>query len=184
MNGPAYTTLAELVADKADTNPDFQVLTFVTVGDDGQLQDETRTYRQLNEHGQALAGGLSHLGVAQGDNLAVMMNNHPEFLETMVAAGILGAAFVPIDPRAMGAKLSYMLDFTDCQGVVCADYALASLLAVVADCSQLKWLLVVPTTDEFYPPAAQPAVKDYRDFVITEGQPVTPVAQDRRIPCS
>lgn len=178
MNAPAYDTLASLIADKAECNPNFEVLTFVTVGEDGELRDETRTYRQLNERGQALARGLTRLGVAQGDHLAVMMNNHPEFLETMVAAGILGAAFVPIDPRAMGAKLSYMLDFTDCQGVVCADYALASLLAVVADCSKLKWLLVVLTTDEFCLPKTPRFIRDYQEYVEIEGELLERVALD------
>ena len=128
MNGPTHPTLAALIADKARTNPDLEILTFVSVGADGQLEDETRTYRQLFDHGQALARGLADLGVSQRDKLAVMMNNHPEFVETMVASGILGAALVPIDPRTMGAKLSYMLEFTECQGAICADYALPSLL--------------------------------------------------------
>ncbi|MDE0838129.1 MAG: AMP-binding protein [Kiritimatiellae bacterium] len=88
MNGPAHTNLAALITDKAQTNPDLAILTFVTVGTDGQLEDETRTYRQLFDHGQALARGLNDLGVSQGDKLAVMMNNHPEFVETMVASGI------------------------------------------------------------------------------------------------
>ena len=90
MNGPTHTTLAALISDKARTNPDLKILTFVTVGADDQLEDQTRTYRQLCENSQALARGLAGLGVSQGDKLAVMMNNHPEFVETMVASGILG----------------------------------------------------------------------------------------------
>jgi len=178
MSGPAHATLAALVADKAATNPDLEILTFVTVGNDDQLQDQTRTYRQLYDNGQALARGLVNLGVGEGDKVAVMMNNHPEFVEAMVASGILGATFVPIDPRSMGAKLSYMLDFTDCQGAVCADYALASVLTVVTDCPQFKWLLVVPTVDDFCLPRAPLPLKDYRDLVVTPGQPLTAAVQD------
>ena len=38
-----------------------------------------------------------------------MMRNHPEFVETMIAASITGAVFVPIDPRTRGDKLAFML---------------------------------------------------------------------------
>ena len=178
MNGPTHTTLAALISDKARTNPDLKILTFVTVGADDQLEDQTRTYRQLCENSQALARGLAGLGVSQGDKLAVMMNNHPEFVETMVASGILGAVFIPIDPRTMGAKLSYMLNFTDCQGVICADYSLAPVLSVVADCPQLKWLAVVPTATDFPMPRAPLPVMDFSDLVAAAGEPLALAKQD------
>ena len=88
MNKPTHSNLAALIADKARTNPDMEILTFVSVRTDGQLEDQTRTYRQLYDGGQAVARGLADLGVSQGSKLAVMMNNHPEFAETMVASGI------------------------------------------------------------------------------------------------
>jgi crotonobetaine/carnitine-CoA ligase len=172
MNRPTHTTLAALIEHKARTNPDLKILTFVAVGADGQLEDQTRSYRQLFENGQALARGLADLGVSRGDRLALMMNNHPEFVETMVASGILGATFVPIDPRTMGAKLSYMLDFTDSQGVICADYALAALLSVVADCPGIEWLVVVPTADDPLPSRAPLPVIDFSDLIAAVGEPL------------
>ena len=172
MNGPTHTTLAELISDKARTNPDLKILTFVTVGADDQLEDQTRTYRQLYENSQALARGLAALGVGHGDKLALMMNNHPEFVETMVASGILGAVFIPVDPRTMGAKLSYMLNFTDCQGAICTDYSLAQVLSVVADCPQLKWLVVVPTDTDFCLPRSPLLITDYSDLVAAAGEPL------------
>lgn len=177
MIGPTHTTLAALIADKARTNPELDILTVVTVAGDGKLEDETRSYRQLYANSQALARGLANLGVGQGDKLAVMMNNHPEFVETMVASCILGAAFIPIDPRTMGAKLSYMLDFTDCQGAICTDYCLASVLAVVADCPQLKWLMVVPTAADVALPRTPLPLADYRDLVAAAGAPLSHAEQ-------
>lgn len=178
MNGPAHTTLAALITHKAQTNPDLAILTFVTVGADGRLEDETRTYRQLFDHSQALARGLNDLGVSQGDKLAVMMNNHPEFVETMMASGILGAALIPIDPRTMGAKLSYMLEFTECQGAICADYALPSLLSVVADCPEFKWLVVVSTADLPLLPRAPLPVILFSDLLKAAGEPLALAEQD------
>ncbi|MBT4519869.1 MAG: AMP-binding protein [Halieaceae bacterium] len=178
MTGPTHSTLATLITDKARTNPDLKILTFVAVGVDGQLEDQTRTYRQLYENSQALARGLADLGVSQGDKLALMMNNHPEFVETMVASGILGATFIPIDPRTMGTKLSYMLDFTDSQGLICADYALAAVLSVVADCPGFKWLVVVPTADAPPLPRAPLPVINFSDLVAAVEEPLPLVEQE------
>ena len=44
------------------------------------------------------------------------MQNHPEFVDLMVASSILGTVFVPIDPRTRGDKLNYMLEFCRVQG--------------------------------------------------------------------
>ncbi len=178
MNGPACPTLAELIKDKARTTPNVEILTFVTVDAGGQLTDQTRTYRQLYDNGQALAKGLADLGVCQGDKLALMMNNHPEFVETMVACGILGAAFVPIDPRSMGTKLSYMLDFTDCKGAICADYALPSMLSIVSECPRLQWLVVVPTADFPLLPRAPLPVISFPDLVAAMDAPLVLAKQD------
>src|SRR5689334_772288 len=112
--------LAVLVSRHAAQMPDFKVLTFVSVSADGSFKDETRTFAQLHERAGALAGRLADLGVGKGTKFAIMMANRPAFVEAMLAAAWLGAAFVPIDPRAVGDKLEYMLDFSECEGVICS----------------------------------------------------------------
>ncbi|MGV6806857.1 MAG: class I adenylate-forming enzyme family protein [bacterium] len=138
-------SFADLVAVRASSNPDKPVLTFVTVGQNGELEEETRTYQQLLGSGQRLAHYLSERGVRHGDAIGLMMNNHPQFVETMVATSHLGAVFVPVDPRTQGSKLSYMLSFVECRGVVCADYCLENIVEVLPDCPDLQWLLVINT---------------------------------------
>jgi crotonobetaine/carnitine-CoA ligase len=63
----------------------------------------------------------------KGDKFAIVMQNHPEFVDLMVASSILGTVFVPIDPRTRGDKLKYMLDFAECKGAFVAGYALAGV---------------------------------------------------------
>jgi crotonobetaine/carnitine-CoA ligase len=171
MISPSHSKFSQMIAAKAASNPDFEILTFVTVAADGSFEGEKRTYKELNDNGQGLARYLKKQGTTNGDNFAVMMNNHPEFVETMVAAGILGAAFIPVDPRTMGAKLSYMLDFTECQGVICADYCLDSVLSVAHECSNLKWLIVVPTeANDTGLPQTRLSLIDYPSAVETTGE--------------
>lgn len=133
-------TLAHLVRSKAQTLPDFDVLTFVDIASDGNFVDETRSYAALWRRGCAMARLLESKGVKPGDRFALVMQNHPEFVDAMVAASILGAVFVPIDPRTRGDKLIYMLDFAECAGAIVADYALPNLADVLARVPRLGWI--------------------------------------------
>ena len=49
------------------------------------------TWAGLRERVDALAGGLSRLGIARGDTVALMMNNRPEFFVADLAAVTIGA---------------------------------------------------------------------------------------------
>jgi fatty-acyl-CoA synthase len=64
------------------------------------------TYRQLHERVRRLANGLRHLGVRRGDRVAYLGPNHPAFLETLFAAGTLGAIFVPLNMRLAGPEIA------------------------------------------------------------------------------
>ena len=122
--------LANLIRHRAEAEPDLDVLTFVDVAKDGGLIEETRTYRQLWQNGQRVAAALKALGMKSGDTFAVVMDNHPEFVDLMVASSILGTIFVPIDPRTRGDKLRYLLEFAECNGAVVADGALDDVRTV------------------------------------------------------
>src|SRR4051812_42402316 len=56
------------------------------------LHDEVAyTWAQLRDKVDALAGGLSRLGVRRGDTVALMISNRPEFMIADLAAMTLGA---------------------------------------------------------------------------------------------
>ena len=131
--------LANLIANRAETDPDRDVLTF----ENGDGPDELRTYKQLWENGSRLAQGLLDEGMAKGDYFAILMQNHPEFVDLMVASSISGTVFVPVDPRTKGDKLKYMLMHSGCKGVVCADYVLESVLEIGQQLPNLQWLWVL-----------------------------------------
>jgi carnitine-CoA ligase len=122
--------LANLVRNWCDQAPDLKILTFVDIDTSGGFQDETRTYQQLWDNGQRLAAWLRSLGMQAGDAFALVMQNHAEFVDFMVASSILGTVFVPIDARTRGDKLKYMLDFAECKGAVVGDNALAEVESV------------------------------------------------------
>jgi crotonobetaine/carnitine-CoA ligase len=119
--------LAELVRSNRDRDLGYELLTFVNVGEDGTFLEETRNYGELWQNGQRVAAWMRSQGMQRGDKFAIVMQNHPEFVDLMVASSILGTVFVPIDPRTRGDKLKYMLDFAECKGAFVADYAVAEV---------------------------------------------------------
>jgi crotonobetaine/carnitine-CoA ligase len=136
------TILANVIANRVETTPDLEVL---TVEGAGVRPDEVRTYRQLWENGQRLAQALIDCGAQAGEHFALLMANHAEFVEAMVAASISGTVFVPVDPRAKGDRLAFMLDNARCSGVIAADYALDNLAAVRGELRRVRWVLGVET---------------------------------------
>jgi len=136
---------ANMIASLARQQPQLDVLTFVEVQRDGSFAEQIRTPRALWDNGQRIARGLLAAGMRRGENFALLMQNHPEFVDAMTGSCIAGTVFVPIDPRTRGDKLRYMLGFANCRGVVVADYALENLLPVLGSLADLSWVWVLRT---------------------------------------
>ena len=138
--------LADLVQIRAEQKPELEVLTFEHLSlDDEATPDEVRTFAELQVNANRIASFLVSKGMARGDRFGLMMRNHPEFVETMIAASITGCVFVPIDPRTKGEKLTYMLRNAGCRGVVCADYSLREVIAARQNNSDIGWILALET---------------------------------------
>ena len=136
--------LCDQIAVRAERNPDFRVLTFEC----GGRPDETRTFAELWERAQRLAAGLVAHGLQRGDRFALMMRNHPEFVEAMIAASLSATVFVPIDPRSRGAKLGFTLRNAGCKGAVIADYNLVQLAEVRHELPELGFQLVLASGED------------------------------------
>ena len=72
--------LADLVAMRAEAQPDLDVLTFEHLSlDGGATPDEVRTYADLHTNGNRIAAELIRQGLERGERFAPMMRNHPEY---------------------------------------------------------------------------------------------------------
>lgn len=143
--------LANLILNGCDESPDGELLTFVSINDAGEFEAETRSYRQLWQNGQRLAAWLrDEQGMQKGDAFALVMQNHPEFVDFMVASSILGTVFVPIDSRTRGDKLEYMLNFAECKGAVAPGYAVEEVAAVWAR-AKGRWIATLCGSHADYP---------------------------------
>lgn len=67
------------------------------------------TYATLHERTTRLAHVLRACGIRRGDRIAYLGANHPSFLETLFAAGVLGAVFVPLNTRLAAPEIAHQL---------------------------------------------------------------------------
>ncbi|MGW3130716.1 acyl-CoA synthetase [Streptomyces sp. NPDC001076] len=70
---------------------------------------QSTDYRALHARTTRLAHALRALGIRRGDRIAYLGPNHPAYLETLFAAGTLGAVFVPLNTRLAGPEIAYQL---------------------------------------------------------------------------
>ncbi|MEV1069054.1 o-succinylbenzoate--CoA ligase [Streptomyces sp. NPDC050263] len=71
--------------------------------------EQSTDYRTLYARTTRLAHALRARGVRRGDRIAYLGPNHPSYLETLFAAGTLGAVFVPLNTRLAGPEIAYQL---------------------------------------------------------------------------
>jgi acyl-CoA synthetase (AMP-forming)/AMP-acid ligase II len=72
--------------------------------------DGTRlTYGRLAQQIAALSQGLMEQGIAQGDLVALLLNNSPEFVITFFALASIGAVSVPLYPKLRHRQLDHIL---------------------------------------------------------------------------
>ncbi|MFN3179509.1 MAG: AMP-binding protein, partial [Thermus sp.] len=79
------------------------------------------SWKDLLERTLSLAGGLWSLGLREGEVLAILGHNAPEWVEAELAAQTLGALPMGIYADAMPEEVGYFLEFTGARGIVVSD---------------------------------------------------------------
>ena len=80
--------------------------------------DDRTSYAELHRRTTRLAHVLRAAGIGRGDRVAYLGPNHPSYLETLFAAGLLGAVFVPLNIRLSGPELDYQLHDSGAKALV------------------------------------------------------------------
>lgn len=75
-------------------------------------------YAELHDRCTRLAHALRGAGVGRGDRVAYLGPNHPAYLETLFATGMLGAVFVPLNTRLAAPELLHQLNDSDSRVLV------------------------------------------------------------------
>jgi fatty-acyl-CoA synthase len=129
-----------MLARHALMQPDATALRFL---------GHTTTWAQLHDRVSKLAGALSRRGVEFGDRVLILMLNRSEFIESVLAANLLGAIAVPVNFRLTPQELAFLVE--DCEArVAITEPVLAGVAAAVRDLAAPLEIVVVagaPTED-------------------------------------
>jgi acyl-CoA synthetase (AMP-forming)/AMP-acid ligase II len=98
MNTTEFLTIASAIC------PDKLAIVF---------EGKRYTFSQLNERANRLGNALSNLGVQKGDRVAMLQVNTNQCVEVYFAAAKIGAIYVPLNFRAKGNELAYMLNSSE-----------------------------------------------------------------------
>ena len=111
--------LQELVEQQARTSPESPAVLFA---------DEAVTYDELNRRANRFANHLRSLGVTPEMRVGICLERSIQMLVAVLGVLKAGAAYVPLDPRCPGDRLSFIV--RDAQArVVVTEEALADLVA-------------------------------------------------------
>jgi acyl-CoA synthetase (AMP-forming)/AMP-acid ligase II len=106
------TTLGDLLLTAADRQPDRMAVI---------LPDERRTYAELRDAACRKALSLQALGIGPGDHVGVLLPTGMDFVETLFATAMLGAATVPVNARYMPPELAYVVENADLKVLLTTD---------------------------------------------------------------
>ena len=130
----------------------------------------TLSYEELAERTDRLANALRDRGVAKGDRVAYLGENHPSFVETFFACGLLGAIFVPLNTRLAPPELQFQLQDSGARLLVNAGALEASASAAVQG-TALTHRMVVTADGGAEPSAAtSPAAVEHSAVVVSYGE--------------
>ncbi|BBX98752.1 fatty-acid--CoA ligase FadD5 [Mycobacterium lacus] len=107
-----------------------------------RFMGNTVTWADLHRRVMALADALSRRGVGFGDRVMILMLNRPEFVESVLAANMLGAIAVPLNFRLTPAEIAFLVE--DCTArVMVTEPVLAPVATGVRDIQPLLGMIVV-----------------------------------------
>jgi acyl-CoA synthetase (AMP-forming)/AMP-acid ligase II len=113
----------ELVARSARSRPGAAALAF---------EGSTLTFAELDERANRVAGALAARGVGPGDNVAILMFNRLEFVESFLGIQRLGACAVPVNFRLSQQEVDYVLADSRAVGIL-SDAELAAVGSAAAE---------------------------------------------------
>ncbi|HEV2639447.1 MAG TPA: amino acid adenylation domain-containing protein [Actinocrinis sp.] len=118
---PAGRTCWDLFVEQAGTNPDSPA---VTCG------ERTLSYRELADRSSALAAALPAQGIGSGSIVGVCCERSLDLIVGLLAVMKLGAAYVPLDATLPAERLSYMVEDSGAELVLCHDAVMDKLATV------------------------------------------------------
>ena len=102
-------TIGHLLSAKAHENGEKTCLIW---------EEKRVSYADMDTITNRMANGFLQLGIRKSEHVAVMLANHPEFLQAVWGLGKIGAVAVPLNTAAKGDMLRYFLAQSDATWII------------------------------------------------------------------
>jgi fatty-acyl-CoA synthase len=129
------------------------------------------THLELFDRVNALAAALRDRGIGEGDIVALLLSNRPEFLESALAVNRVGAAFLPLNVRLAEPEIEYIVRHADAAAIV-TEPGFAAPVAAIGSRMAPPWTVVMVDKGEN---ADVPGI-DYHPFLSAYRGTVVPAA--------
>lgn len=130
--------LHELLDRSASANPGASALSY---------RASSATFAEVRAATLRLAAGLSRLGIARGDRIAVHLPNRPEAVELAFAASRIGAVSMPLNPGLRARQLAHVLKDSGARMLITSG-AVAPQLVGATKLPALEFLVVADALPE------------------------------------
>jgi acyl-CoA synthetase (AMP-forming)/AMP-acid ligase II len=144
--------IADLFEHVADSVPDRVALI---------VEDQPRTYAQIEERANRLAHALAARGVKAGDHVGIYAYNSHEFVETILAAYKLRAVPINVNYRYVEAELRYLFDNADLVAIVHDEEFRPRIDAVRDSLPLLRFTISIGTSEYDDALAAESPARDF-----------------------
>lgn len=125
------------------------------------FEDEPTTYGELDAQVTKFASGLAKIGFTEGDHIAILLGNSPQFVISLYGIMRLGATAIPINPTYTPEEISYMLNNSDAIAVITLDQLAPSFEKMEKSLPKMEQLIVCQTN----PIELQPKMKTFTDIL-------------------
>jgi len=112
------------------------------------FEGERYTFSQLNDRVNSLANSLSKLGVNKGDRVAMLQVNCNQCLEAYFATAKLGAIYVPLNFRAKGDELTYMLNSSEANTLLVGERYIDLINSITPNLTSVKNFISIESKHE------------------------------------
>ena len=131
------------------------------------LRDQTLSYRDLAGALDRVATGLLALGIKRGERVAFYLDKRFETVAAAFGIAQVGAVFVPVNPLLKAEQVGHILRDCNVRVVVTSAERLDVIAATLADCPDLRQVVVLGAITPLLPPGKD--IVAWSDFTSATG---------------
>lgn len=100
------------------------------------------SYKDLSAHVNRVANGLRSLGLGEGDVVAIMLPNLPEFLYSFFGIQRIGAVAVTVNPMYKGGEIEHILSDSGAGAIIALTNFVPMILEIKPELPALRHIIV------------------------------------------